>query len=143
MQDYEAFHEAVEEDSSYASSLAKSLSLVLDEFYQNLRTVRTACDNGNLSQNRRRHSNAIIRIYQRMGHGLPPASASQGATLMLPCIPFPLLVGCLRWASTGLFSVSALAMLMRQPCACAAAVTAPAMVATSCIAVSRGIKPLL
>ena len=39
-QDYETFHEALEEDSSYASSLAKSLSLVLDEFYQNLRTVR-------------------------------------------------------------------------------------------------------
>ena len=40
LQDYETFHEALEEDSSYASSLAKSLSLVLDEFYQNLRTVR-------------------------------------------------------------------------------------------------------
>ncbi len=39
LQDYETFHEALEEDSSYASSLAKSLSLVLDEFYQNLRTV--------------------------------------------------------------------------------------------------------
>ena len=39
-QDYETFHEALEEDSSYASSLSKSLSLVLDEFYQNLRTVR-------------------------------------------------------------------------------------------------------
>jgi hypothetical protein len=39
LQDYETFHEALEEDSSYASSLSKSLSLVLDEFYQNLRTV--------------------------------------------------------------------------------------------------------
>ena len=46
MQDYETFHEALEEDSSYASSLAKSLSLVLDEFYQNLRTVRASSTSG-------------------------------------------------------------------------------------------------
>ena len=39
-QDYEAFQEAVEADSSYASTLSRSLSLVLEEFYENLRAVR-------------------------------------------------------------------------------------------------------
>ena len=36
------FQEAVEADSSYASTLSRSLSLVLEEFYENLRAVRAA-----------------------------------------------------------------------------------------------------
>jgi GTPase SAR1 family protein len=36
MQDFEAYSAALDKDSSYASTLSRSLSLVLEEFYQNL-----------------------------------------------------------------------------------------------------------
>ena len=39
MKDFNAFQSSLDSDDSYAASLSRSLSLVLDEFYENLTTV--------------------------------------------------------------------------------------------------------
>jgi hypothetical protein len=39
MEDFEKYQEALEADQTYAATLSRSLSMVLDEFYQNLSAV--------------------------------------------------------------------------------------------------------
>ncbi|PSC68999.1 GPN-loop GTPase 1-like isoform X1 [Micractinium conductrix] len=46
MADFEAFHQALDSEQSYAATLSRSMSLVLEQFYQNMRAVGVSAVTG-------------------------------------------------------------------------------------------------
>ncbi|KAG8122902.1 putative XPA binding protein [Naja naja] len=65
MQDFEAFQDALSQETSYASNLTRSMSLVLDEFYNSLQVVGVSAVQGTGMDEFFEHLSKAVDEYER------------------------------------------------------------------------------
>uniref|UniRef100_J3S5I4 GPN-loop GTPase n=1 Tax=Crotalus adamanteus TaxID=8729 RepID=J3S5I4_CROAD len=65
MQDFEAFQDALSQEASYASNLTRSMSLVLDEFYNSLQVVGVSAVQGTGMDEFFEHLSKAVDEYER------------------------------------------------------------------------------